>query len=257
MSSLNTLLLDGTSIKTIPQLPSSLQCLCLSRNYQISCLPADIYQLSQLTWLDLKYCKNLTSIPELPPNLHYLDAHGCTSLKTVAQSFARIMPAMQNHGTFSFTNCGNLEQAAKEEMASYTQRKCHLLSDDLSFLDNKLSRAALSQDKISSFSVTCTFKIEVEDKSWIPFTCPVGSWTEEGEDKDNIEAYHGFIAYISCPHTIRYLEDENSDKCKFTESSLEFTVAGATSEIFKVLRCGLSLVYGEDKSKNNYQHGMM
>ncbi|KAJ0252653.1 Disease resistance protein RPS4B [Hirschfeldia incana] len=127
--SLNTLLLDGTSIKTIPQLPSSLEFLCLSRNDQISCLPAGFNQLFKLTWLDLKYCKSITSIPELPPNLHYLDAHGCSSLKTVAQPLVRIVPAMQNHCTFSFTNCTNLERAAKEEMTSYAQRKCHLLSD--------------------------------------------------------------------------------------------------------------------------------
>lgn len=128
-SSLNILVLDGTPITTMPQLPSSLQYLCLSRNDQISCLPAGINQLSQLTWLDLKYCKSITSIPELPPNLHYLDAHGCTSLKTVAQPLVRIIPAMQNHCTFNFTNCSNLEQAAKEEMTSYAQKKCHFLSD--------------------------------------------------------------------------------------------------------------------------------
>lgn len=126
MSSLNILLLDGTAIEVMPPLPS-LQYLCLSRS-KINCLPAGITQLFQLKWLDLKYCKSLTSLPELPPNLQCLDAHGCSSLKTVSKPLARIMPTEQNHSTFIFTNCKNLEQAAKEEISSYAQRKCQLLS---------------------------------------------------------------------------------------------------------------------------------
>lgn len=127
--------------------------------------------------------------------------------------------------------------------------------------DKRLSGIALcavvsfldGQDQINSFSVTCTFK--VEDNSWIPFTCPVGSWNREGDEKDKIDSDHVFIAYISCPHTLRSLEDKNSDKCDFTEASLEFTVTGGRSEIgkFKVLRCGLSLVYAKDKNKNSFQ----
>lgn len=127
-SSLCILLLDGTSIKTMPYIPS-VQYLCLSRNDQIWCLPASINQLSQLTWLDLKYCNSLTSVPELPPNLQYFDVHGCSSLKTVAKPLARIMPTVQSQCAFNFTNCGNLEEAAKEEITSYAQRKCQLLSD--------------------------------------------------------------------------------------------------------------------------------
>ncbi|VVB08007.1 unnamed protein product [Arabis nemorensis] len=300
-SSLIILLLDGTSIKTMPLLPS-VQYLCLSRNYQISCLPAGINHLSQLTWLDLKYCKSLTSFPELPPNLQYLDAHGCISLKTVAKPLARIMPTAQNHCTFNFTNCGNLEQAAKEEITSYAQRKCQLLSDARKHYNGGLVSEALfstcfpgcevpswfcheavgpllqrkllphwhekrlsgialcavvsfldGQDQISCFSVTCTFNVEVKDKSWIPFTCPIGSWTREEDKKDKIESDHVFIGYVSCPHTIRCLEDENSDKCNFTEASLEFTVTAGTTEIgkFKVLRCGLSLVYAKDKNESS------
>ncbi|XP_010496944.1 PREDICTED: disease resistance protein RPS4-like [Camelina sativa] len=300
-STLKVLLLDGTSIKTMPLLPS-VQYLCLSINDQISYIPAGINQLSHLTQLDLKYCTKLTSIPELPPTLQHLDAHGCSSLKNVAKPLVRIMSTVQNHCAFNFTNCGNLEQAAKEEITSYAQRKCQLLSDARrhynggrssealfstcfpgcevpswfgheavgSLLQRKLlphwhvkrlSGIALcavvsfpdSQDQISCFSVACTFKIKVEGKSWVPFTCPVGIWTREGDKKDKIQSDHVFIAYISSPHTIRCLEDENSDKCAFSEASLEFTVTGGTSEIgiFKVLKCGLNLVYENDKNKNS------
>jgi hypothetical protein len=127
--------------------------------------------------------------------------------------------------------------------------------------DKRLSGIALcavvsfpdSQDQLSCFSVTCTFKIKAEDKSWVPFTCPVGIWTREGNKKDRIESDHVFIAYISSPHSIRCLEEKNSDKCNFSEASLEFTVTSDTSGIgvFKVLKCGLSLVYENDKNKNS------
>ncbi|CAL9241815.1 unnamed protein product, partial [Arabidopsis halleri] len=316
-SPLKILFLDGTSIKTVPQLPS-VQYLYLDRNDEISYLPAGTNQLFQLTWLDLKHCKSLTSIPELPPNLHYLDAHGCSSLKTVAKPLARILPTVQNHCSFNFTNCCKLEQAAKDEITLYAQRKCQLLSYARKHYNGGLSSEALfstcfpgcevpswfcheavgsllgrklpphwhekklsgislcavvsfldGHEQISSFSVTCTFSIKAEDKSWIPFTCPVGSWT--GDEKEKIETDHVFIAYITCPHTIRCLEDENSNKCNFTEASLEFTVTGDTCVIgkFKVLRCGLSLVYEKDKNKNSsheakfdlpveeHQYGMM
>ncbi|CAD5333990.1 unnamed protein product [Arabidopsis thaliana] len=298
-SSSKILLLDGTSIKTMPQLPS-VQYLCLSRNDHLIYLPAGINQVSQLTRLDLKYCTKLTYVPELPPTLQYLDAHGCSSLKNVAKPLARIMSTVQNHCTFNFTNCGNLEQATKEEITSYAQRKCQLLSDARKHYnegsealfstcfpgcevpswfgheavgsllqrkllphwhDKRLSGIALcavvsfpdSQDQLSCFSVTCTFKIKAEDKSWVPFTCPVGIWTREGNKKDKIESDHVFIAYISSPHSIRCLEEKNSDKCNFSEASLEFTVTSGTGGIgvFKVLKCGLSLVYENDKNNNS------
>ncbi|KAH0939278.1 hypothetical protein HID58_006739 [Brassica napus] len=298
MSSLNILLLDGTAIEVMPQLPS-VQYLCLSRNDKITCLPTGISQLVQLKWLDLKYCKSLTSVPEFPPNLQCLDAHGCSSLKTVSKPLARIMRTEQNPSTFIFTNCKNLEQSAKEEITSYAQRKCQLLSYarkryngglvsealfstcfpgcevpswfchervgselEVKLLphwhDKRLAEIALCavvsfhdcKDQISCLSVTCTFKVKVEDNSWVSFTCPVGSWTRQG---DKVDSDHVFIGYTSCPYTMKCPEDENSDKCSSTEACLEFTVTGGTNEkgTLKVLKCGLGLVYAKDKIKNS------
>lgn len=127
--------------------------------------------------------------------------------------------------------------------------------------DKKLAGIALCavvscldrQDQVSRLSVTCTFKVKDEDKSWVPFTCPVGSWTRHGDGKDKIEPDHVFIGYTSCPHTIKCPEEGNSDECNPTEASLHFTVTGGTSENgkIKVLKCGLSLVYAKDKDKNS------
>ncbi|XP_024004743.1 disease resistance protein RPS4 [Eutrema salsugineum] len=129
MKCLQILLLDGTEITKIPQI-SSLERLCLSGNEKIRLL-GDMTQLFQLKWLDLKYCKNLLSIAQLPPNLQCLDAHGCESLKTVASPLATHLPMEQIHSTFIFTNCDKLYRIAKEEITNYAQRKCQLLSDAL------------------------------------------------------------------------------------------------------------------------------
>lgn len=127
-SFLETLRLDATALTEIPNI-SSLHCLCLSKNDRISSLPDNISQLSQLKWLDLKYCKSLTSIPKLPPNLQHLDAHGCCSLKTVSNPLACLTTTQQICSTYIFTNCNKLEMSAKKDISSFAQRKCLLLSD--------------------------------------------------------------------------------------------------------------------------------
>ncbi|CAH8274158.1 unnamed protein product [Arabidopsis lyrata] len=146
MKCLQILLLDGTEIKEIPKILqynsskvedlrelrrgvkglSSLRRLCLSRNGMISNLQIDISQLYHLKWLDLKYCKNLTSISLLPPNLEILDAHGCEKLKTVASPMALPKLMEQVRSKFIFTNCNKLEQVAKNSITLYAQRKCQL-----------------------------------------------------------------------------------------------------------------------------------
>ncbi|KAF3560189.1 hypothetical protein F2Q69_00017039 [Brassica cretica] len=145
MKSLQILLLDGTATKEMPKIfqnsstvkdirrvrhgmngLSSLRRLCLSRNDIIINLQIDISQLYHLKWLDLKYCKNLTSIPLLPPNLETLDAHGCEKLKIVASPMALLILMEQVNSKFIFTNCKKLEQVAKNSITSYAQRKSQL-----------------------------------------------------------------------------------------------------------------------------------
>ncbi|CAA7058285.1 unnamed protein product [Microthlaspi erraticum] len=146
MKRLQILLLDGTAVADMPKILqfngskvedlgelrrgvnglSSLQRLCLSRNDMLSNLQIDISQLHHLKLLDLKYCKNLKSIPLLPPNLEILDAHGCQKLRTVASPMAFVKHMEQVHSKFIFTNCTNLELAAKNSITSYAQRKSQL-----------------------------------------------------------------------------------------------------------------------------------
>ncbi|CAF1780967.1 BnaC09g40030D [Brassica napus] len=130
VSSLEILLLDGTAIKDIPDI-FSVRRLCLSWNVKISRLPDLISRFLRLQSLDLKHCKNLTHVPQLPPNLQCLDVRGCSSLKTIAKPLVCSVPTGQIHSKFIFTNCNELEKTAKEEIAAYAERKCQLVSSAL------------------------------------------------------------------------------------------------------------------------------
>nr|VDD33439.1 unnamed protein product [Brassica oleracea] len=130
VSSLEIMLLDGTAIKDIPDI-FSVRRLCLSWNVKISRLPDLISRFLRLQSLDLKHCKNLTHVPQLPPNLQCLDVRGCSSLKTIAKPLVCSVPTGQIHSKFIFTNCNELEKTAKEEIAAYAERKCQLVSSAL------------------------------------------------------------------------------------------------------------------------------
>uniref|UniRef100_A0A1J3JNI6 ADP-ribosyl cyclase/cyclic ADP-ribose hydrolase n=1 Tax=Noccaea caerulescens TaxID=107243 RepID=A0A1J3JNI6_NOCCA len=158
MKQLKTLLLDGTAIKEMPHLLSrfsdqgqtsswshcnlregpheiyrlsTVQRLCLSRN-NLRSLPNNIRYLFNLKWLDLKYCEELISLPMLPPNLHWLDAHGCISLENIESPLALILAETEHsHSTFTFTNCTKLNQVVKNGIVSHFRRKIQLMSDAL------------------------------------------------------------------------------------------------------------------------------
>ncbi|EOA26490.1 hypothetical protein CARUB_v10022539mg [Capsella rubella] len=139
MDNLQILLLDGTEIGNKPKIQRSpcmsglslLRRLCLSRNKKIISLQSGISDLYHLKWIDLKCCTKLQSISMLPPNLQCLDAHNCTSLKTVASPLARPLATEQVASSFIFTNCEKLEHAAKNEITCYGHNKGRLLSKTL------------------------------------------------------------------------------------------------------------------------------
>ncbi|ONI28771.1 hypothetical protein PRUPE_1G160400 [Prunus persica] len=82
--SLEALNLSYCSIQEIPDglvCLTSLQELNLNKA-KIKSIPGSIKQAAELSCLCLSDCKNLESLPELPPLLQRLEAGGCTSLKT-------------------------------------------------------------------------------------------------------------------------------------------------------------------------------
>uniref|UniRef100_A0A1J3DHP0 Disease resistance protein RPS4 n=1 Tax=Noccaea caerulescens TaxID=107243 RepID=A0A1J3DHP0_NOCCA len=145
MRRLRIFLLDGTSIKEVPKLMQDpglsewpdrgvkglplLRHLCLRGNDMIKSLQPHIGQLYHLKYIDLKYCKNLMSVPTLPPNLQHLNAHGCESLTTLGNPLAFLVLTDQIHSTFIFSKCNKLDEVAKTSIISYIQKKSQLMSD--------------------------------------------------------------------------------------------------------------------------------
>ncbi|CAN6847393.1 unnamed protein product [Brassica oleracea] len=109
----------------------SLRRLCLSGNNFVS-LQTDIGKLYNLHWLEVKQCKMLTSIPMLPPNLHYFDAHGCDSLARVANPLALPGLLEKVHAIFIFSSCHKLDQDAKDNIISYIRWRSQLVLEALS-----------------------------------------------------------------------------------------------------------------------------
>ncbi|BAB11393.1 disease resistance protein RPS4 [Arabidopsis thaliana] len=135
---LKTLLLDGTAIKKIPEL-SSVRRLSLSSN-EFRILPRSIGYLYHLNWLDLKHCKNLVSVPMLPPNLQWLDAHGCISLETISILSDPLLAETEHlHSTFIFTNCTKLYKVEENSIESYPRKKIQLMSNALARYEKGLA----------------------------------------------------------------------------------------------------------------------
>ncbi|XP_006285098.2 disease resistance-like protein DSC1 isoform X1 [Capsella rubella] len=127
---LSDLYLTNCNIYKLPDNVSSLhslRCLCLSRN-NIETLPESIKKLHCLLFLDLKHCRKLNSLPVLPSNLQYIDAHGCVSLEKVAKPVTLPLVTDRMHTTFIFTGCFKLNRAAQEAIVAQAQLKSQLLA---------------------------------------------------------------------------------------------------------------------------------
>ncbi|KAG2330526.1 hypothetical protein Bca52824_001706 [Brassica carinata] len=107
---------------------SLLQSLCLSGS-NINNLPESFNQLYNLKWFDLKYCKMLKSLPTLPQNLQYLDAHECESLETLADPLTPLTVGERIHSMFIFTNCDKLNQDAQESLVGHARIKSQLMAN--------------------------------------------------------------------------------------------------------------------------------
>uniref|UniRef100_A0A2N9J337 Myb/SANT-like domain-containing protein n=1 Tax=Fagus sylvatica TaxID=28930 RepID=A0A2N9J337_FAGSY len=80
----------------------SLKYLSLSANNLVFTLPASISQLLKLETLNLSNCFRLHSLPELPSNVRYINAKGCSSLEP---SPALLSMSNLSQPSISFFNC--------------------------------------------------------------------------------------------------------------------------------------------------------
>ncbi|ESQ28987.1 hypothetical protein EUTSA_v10023951mg [Eutrema salsugineum] len=97
-------------LKTLTQLPTNIRALDLSYSgieRISSCCIKGLYMLRDLT---LCCCRNLTSLPELPRSLQFLDASNCESLETI------YCPSSTLDMQLNFTNCFKLGQQARRDI---------------------------------------------------------------------------------------------------------------------------------------------
>ncbi|XP_014516350.2 disease resistance protein RML1A-like [Vigna radiata var. radiata] len=103
--------LENTDIKQLPSSfgsQSKLEDLNLAFS-SIESLPADMKDLKGLQHLDLRHCRNLSSLPELPPSIETLDCRECVSLGSV--TFPSIAEQWkENKKKVVFWNCLNLDE---------------------------------------------------------------------------------------------------------------------------------------------------
>ncbi|GMN61849.1 hypothetical protein TIFTF001_030945 [Ficus carica] len=130
---LQDLCLSGTSVSQIPNnlfsCLTSLSNLKLSRT-NISRIPENI-KFSKLRILDIRGCRFLQSLPELPLTIEKVDASGCTSLKMVSNLLTALtQPPTDrvNLGvTFSFRDCLKLEH---QNLMSEFQMRASLIATE-------------------------------------------------------------------------------------------------------------------------------
>ncbi|KAL6269899.1 hypothetical protein ACE6H2_026810 [Prunus campanulata] len=134
---------------------------------KIKSIPASIKQTAQLSRLSLRHCKSLESLPELPPLLQCLKAHGCTSLKTVSSSSTAITQGREEyifsrglHEKHIFSDCPKLDENAQSNIMGDAQLRIMRMAIALSkFKEDKI------EEKIEKVSISACYDSDDEYES--------------------------------------------------------------------------------------------
>ncbi|KAF7813416.1 pentatricopeptide repeat-containing protein [Senna tora] len=127
MEFVEEILLEGTSIKELPQSIENLialKCLVLDFCQKLENLPSSIQNLQYLTTLSLTNCSKLKEIPKLPLKTSYIDTNNCTSLENFPDlSTTSSFSSSQEFPRFShmsFINCHRLiHKKIQDHIANY------------------------------------------------------------------------------------------------------------------------------------------
>ncbi|RXH87756.1 hypothetical protein DVH24_034656 [Malus domestica] len=115
--------LKHLQLEGILEIPDHLTCITSLQDLNLSgtlikSLPTSIKRAFRMRWLRLTNCKSLQTLPELPL-LHSLEAHGCTSLKTVSSSRTALAQGWDDYEVIrglpeelKFSNCVKLDENA-------------------------------------------------------------------------------------------------------------------------------------------------
>ncbi|XP_021800049.1 TMV resistance protein N-like [Prunus avium] len=160
------------NLKNLPEMPCNLEFLNLSNTAieelpssvwfhekishldigscrDLKSLPASIKQAAQLSRLCLSWCTKLESLPELPPLLQCLEAHGCISLKTVSSSSTAITQGWEEyifsrrlHEKHIFYHCPKLDENARSNIMGDAQlRIMRMAIASSKFKEDKIEEA--------------------------------------------------------------------------------------------------------------------
>ncbi|XP_065875765.1 disease resistance-like protein DSC1 [Euphorbia lathyris] len=127
---LRKLYLDNCGLYVVPHCVgclSALEALDLSGN-PFREITSSLNGLFELQYLGVRNCIHLRSLPELPPNLAKLDAHGCHNLSSVSMD---PKGANGNIFEFIFTSCYRLDVFQKYQIQSYALAKFQLYAKRL------------------------------------------------------------------------------------------------------------------------------
>ncbi|KAG2261023.1 hypothetical protein Bca52824_068102 [Brassica carinata] len=109
-------------------------------------------------------------------------------------------------------------------------------------------------------SVRCKCSFKNQNGQSISFSFSLGGWNESCgsscHEPRKLEADHVFISYNTCNVPVFKWSEESNNRCHSTSASFEFYLTDETErklEGFKVMRCGMSLLYAPDENDRGFQ----
>ncbi|KAJ8760241.1 hypothetical protein K2173_011653 [Erythroxylum novogranatense] len=114
------LYLSNSNLRGLPEdlsFLSFIRYLDLSKN-DFERIPATFKQLSQLESLDIRNCKRLLSLPELPSNVYQILADNCRSLKEIWTLKQLLLDLRMTGYHFNLSNCLKLDEDKCQEVVN-------------------------------------------------------------------------------------------------------------------------------------------
>ncbi|KAG2318408.1 hypothetical protein Bca52824_011621 [Brassica carinata] len=207
--------------------------------------------------------------PVLPPNIQYVDAHGCVSLEKVAKPVTVPLVTERMHTTFIFTDCFKLNRAEQEAIVAQAQLKSQLLArtslqhNHKGLVLDPLVAVCFPGSDIPSWFCHQSMGSSIET-NLLPHWCNnkfIGASlgvVVTFKDHEGRHANRLSVSFNNCNVPVFQWNEEINDgnRCRPTSASFEFYLTDGTErklERCKVTRCGMSLLYAPDENDRGFQ----
>ncbi|KAL9817036.1 putative disease resistance protein [Arabidopsis thaliana] len=100
--------MERTKVKRLDHVPYDLEILCLRGNIELESIPRHLNLLPLLQMIDISYCINIISLPNLPGSVSALTAVNCKSLQRLDGHFRNRSISL------NFINCIKLDRRAQD-----------------------------------------------------------------------------------------------------------------------------------------------